>query len=114
MLWIAHADAASLPDDVLELRRHGLTIEFCDDLKSFRKIVPALASRPDAFIAIADDVYYEPDWLERLVAAFDPENPTVVCNRAHRIRHDDGAGCCPTTPGRRTSGTNARPPLAAT
>lgn len=92
ILWIAHDDMRALPKDVAELADHGLQIELCDDLRSFKKIIPALRRFPGAYIATADDdVYYPADWLRTLISGL--EKPNVVpCHRAHRIRFDaDGA-----------------------
>ena len=94
VLWIAHADIASLPKDVTDLQAAGLEIRTTDDTKSYKKIVPALDAFPDAFICTADDnVYYWPTWLEQLVNGLLLEPPTtmkrvVVCHRAHRITLD--------------------------
>jgi hypothetical protein len=79
VLWIAKGDMEALPENVLALQAHGLTIRTCDDLRSFKKIIPALLEFPEAAIVIADDdVYYAPDWLETLVGATDPTSKTVV------------------------------------
>lgn len=66
ILWIAHEDYQSLP---LSVRRvHKIDIRKCPNLRSLKKIVPALEAYPDAFIATADDdLYYPTDWLERLI-----------------------------------------------
>src|SRR5579864_6248399 len=58
ILWIAHADEARLPPEVLALRALGLEIRSTEDLRSFKKIVPALRDFPDAFIVTADDDVY--------------------------------------------------------
>lgn len=85
ILWLAHGDDAALPPDVLALRDQGLEIRLCDDLRSFKKIIPPLLVFPDDTIVTADDdVYYRADWLERLIAAR-REGATVVAHRAHRI-----------------------------
>jgi hypothetical protein len=96
ILWIAREDAGSLPEKVLDLRQFGLTIKFCDNLRSFKKIIPVLMENADAFILIADDdVYYEPDWVSRFAEAFDVTSPTIVCTRAHRLKYKDGGVLAP-------------------
>jgi len=87
ILWIADADKDLLPKDVLALRQKGLTVEYTEDLGSFKKIIPALRRFPHAFIATADDdVYYWPTWLEELVDAYAPEKREILCHRVNRIR----------------------------
>ncbi len=86
ILWVADVDYAALPKEVLDLQSHGLEISTCDDLGPYKKIVPALASDPDAFIVTADDdVYYGPKWLSALCESWDGNLKTIVCHRAHRI-----------------------------
>ena len=86
ILWIAHDDLGQLPAAVREMERHGLEIRPCDDLRSFKKLVPALEDFPDAFVATADDdVHYPRRWLEELVSG--SEDGVISCHRAHRMTH---------------------------
>ena len=88
VLWIAEADLARLPPEVGALEAHGLSIRGCEDVGSFKKILPALRAYPDAFVAIADDdSHYPDDWLESLVDGYDPAEPTIVAHRAHRLAY---------------------------
>lgn len=60
---------ANVPHSVLALRERGLEIEYCHDVRSFTKLVPALERYPDDIIVTADDdIFYPGDWLQRLVA----------------------------------------------
>jgi hypothetical protein len=86
ILWIAHEDVERLPSNVHDLRKRGLEIRLCDDLRSYKKLVPALEAFPDAFIATADDdVYYPCKWLEELTTGMLASPGVVTCHRAHRI-----------------------------
>ena len=68
LLWIAVDDIEHLPEAVRSLTSHGLQIKTCEDIRSYKKIIPALEAFPEATIVTADDdVYYKPDWLEGLV-----------------------------------------------
>jgi hypothetical protein len=93
-LWIAHADMPLLPKAVIDLRAAGLEIRATDDMRSYKKIIPALDAFPEAFICTADDdVYYWPTWLEELVKGHLAEGPKMVgrvvtCYRAHEIARD--------------------------
>jgi len=74
-----------LPREVLDLKANGLEIRSCKDLKSFKKIIPALEHFPSAYLVTADDdLYYEPTWLETLATGVIPHEPVIVCRRAHR------------------------------
>jgi hypothetical protein len=85
LLWIASGDIKLLPPEVLALDRNGLKIIECGDLRSYKKLVPALVQFPDSYLVTADDdLYYPADWLESLLADFADPND-LVCHRAHRI-----------------------------
>ncbi|RWR46613.1 glycosyltransferase family 2 protein [Sinirhodobacter ferrireducens] len=86
VLWIAHADLDRLPPEVRDLARFGLEIRGCDDILSFKKIIPTLEAFPDSIVVTADDdIYYWPSWFEELVAAH-ASGHAVVCHRAHLVR----------------------------
>jgi hypothetical protein len=90
VLWIAHQDEKKLPTGVRKLTSAGLHIMLCDDLKSFKKIIPALTLFPGADIVTADDdVYYWRDWLKELLEASNRHPGDVIAHRTHRIVLDD-------------------------
>lgn len=94
ILWIAHEDMASLPKSVTDLQAHGLEIRPCKNIRSYKKIIPALAAFPKAFIATADDdVYYSSHWLEKMVSLADSD--TIVCHRAHMVSFDEAGNLQP-------------------
>ncbi len=91
LLWIAHGDMAQLPKGVLALQQDGLTIRATEDLRSYKKIVPALAEFADAFLVTADDdVYYQKDWLRIFCEAYRAGDKTVLAQRAHRMVVESG------------------------
>ena len=79
----------NLPRDLLELQKFGLTIDWCENLRPYKKLIPALEKYPDKIIVTADDdIFYRPNWLKILYDAH-LENPDcVIAHRAHRIRLD--------------------------
>ena len=85
VLWLATGAENHPPPEISNLQSFGLEIRFCDDLRSFKKIIPSLEVFPDAYLVTADDdLYYESDWLRKLLDGFDPSHPAIVCRRAHR------------------------------
>ncbi len=89
ILWLAESDADALPSEARGLVGDGLEIRTCPDLRSYKKIVPALREFPDAFVVTADDdLYYPPDWLGKLVRGFVPQDKVIVCVRAHKPARD--------------------------
>ncbi|TPM02112.1 acyltransferase family protein [Mesorhizobium sp. B2-3-10] len=94
ILWVTAEDAGQLPASVTDLKSHGLEIRFCRDIRSYKKIVPALLAFPTAYIVTADDdVYYSAKWLEELVEHADER--TVVFHRGHAVAFDDGGQIAP-------------------
>lgn len=86
ILWIARQDKNALTPAILDLQRSGLEISYCDDLRSYKKVIPTLRNNPDSFIVTADDdLYYWPTWLEELVSGYQMGANDVICHRAHRI-----------------------------
>ena len=85
ILWLAEGDYSSLPRSVSALSKHGLEIRRCDDLRSYKKLVPTLELFPLSFIVTADDdLYYESNWFHTIVDGYDPSRPSIVCRRAHQ------------------------------
>ncbi len=93
VLWVTPEDLPDLPAEVLALRGSGLEIATVRNLRSYKKLVPALRSFPDCTIVTADDdAYYDPDWLTRLVATAKASPGAVVGLRCHMARMDKD-GC---------------------
>lgn len=86
ILWVAHEDKNALTPAILDLQKTGLEIAYCDNLRSYKKIIPTLQLYPDSFIATADDdLYYWPTWLAEMVQSYQGNAKEVLCHRAHQI-----------------------------
>jgi hypothetical protein len=89
ILWLAKGDQDQLPREVHALEQHGLEIRLCDNLLSYKKLIPAWRAYPDSFLVTADDdVYYPREWLATLLAGIEPQERAVVGARAHLARFD--------------------------
>lgn len=91
ILWVTPEDAKQLPNNIIALKSKGLEIrKYPDDLGPYKKIIPTLQIYPDAFIVTADDdIYYERNWLKKLVQTWTGNTKQIVCHRAHKITLDD-------------------------
>lgn len=88
ILWVTAEDYRLLPASVIDLRDEGLEIRFCRNIRSYKKIIPALLAFPNSYIVTADDdVYYSSMWLEELVEH--AGKGTIVCHRAHSVKFDE-------------------------
>ncbi|RUO27010.1 hypothetical protein CWE09_10050 [Aliidiomarina minuta] len=87
-LWLFEGDKDQLPQNVLDLQQSGLSIRWVDeDIRSYKKLIPALQQFPDAFHVTADDdIYYRPDWLKSLVEGYTGDNKQILALRAHFVR----------------------------
>jgi len=89
LLWLSHDDCKRIPWALKRQQERGLEIMECDDIKSYKKIIPALSQFPeDVLITIDDDVLYEYDIIEHLFAAYIEHPQYIHCARAHRITLD--------------------------
>lgn len=72
ILWLAEAQfpngLADLPESLLRLRSRGLTIRFCDDLRSHKKYYFTLQEYPNDLVILADDdMFYPRDTIRKLM-----------------------------------------------
>ena len=94
ILWLAKSDYSSLdsvPFCIKKYMEDGLEIRFCDDIKSYKKIIYTAREFSDYRIVTADDDFFYPStWLEELNDAQKEAPNTIVCHRAHQIYEKDG------------------------
>ncbi|WP_297296342.1 glycosyltransferase [uncultured Brachyspira sp.] len=94
ILWLGQEEFPNLEDDipshVLSMTKFGIEIEFCKNIRQYKKLIYALEKYPDDVIVTADDdAYYEYNWLEKLYNAY-LENPNYIhCHRAHKMQFDE-------------------------
>lgn len=97
LLWLAEEQFPNkeeeLPDDLLKLRNNGLTIKWCHDIRSYKKLIPALKEYPnDYIITVDDDIYYPENWLEDIWNQHNLNPNTIIASRARKIKlRDDGS-----------------------
>ena len=85
ILWLAESQFPKkeneLPQNLLKLKDFGLEIKWCEDLRSYKKLVPSLREYPNDIIVTADDdLYYQEDWLESLYNEY-LKNPKNIYTR---------------------------------
>lgn len=89
ILWIAPRDIEHLPRGVLDLQRCGLSIRITEDIRSYKKIIPALKACPEAFIlTLDDDQIYPRDVIEPLVTNYRSPKE-ILCRRANQMRFNE-------------------------
>lgn len=93
VLWLANEQfpegEQSLPQDLLALKEFGLTIKWCKDIRSYKKLIPALKEYPnDIIITFDDDYYYDNNVVEMLYNSYLKHPKCISTNRASRLKLD--------------------------
>ena len=78
----------NLPWQLKRLHEVGIDIRFCKDIRSYKKLIPALVDFPNnAILTLDDDMYYHRSYMEWMTSAYDPSDKKTVIGQW---------GCIPT------------------
>ena len=93
VLWLADTQfpgkERELPDELLAMKPLGLEIRWCEDIKSFKKLIPSLREWPDALIVTADDdLCYPHHWLSSIYRAWQTHPQDILTSGIHPIAFD--------------------------
>ncbi|MBQ9025051.1 MAG: glycosyltransferase [Methanobrevibacter sp.] len=91
LLWLAIEEFPNrendLPSSLLNLKCNGLEIKWCENLKSFKKLIPSLKEFPNDIVVTADDdVFYPHNWLESLYNEHLVNSDSIICTRSRKIK----------------------------
>ena len=92
LLWLSKDEFRGkiLPRTLQFQQKRGLEICFCEDIRSYKKILPTMKQFRDAcVVTIDDDLMYEFDLLESLLRAHIDDPESVCACRMHRITMDE-------------------------
>lgn len=94
ILWLAHENFPNgekdIPDKVLNLKKNGLVIKWCNDTRSYKKLIPALSEfSKDIIITADDDVIYSTTWLEKLYSSYLKYPKDIHAHRITRFEFND-------------------------
>ncbi len=70
VLWLAKEQFqnTNLPENLTRLQDYGLSIKWCEDTRSYKKLIPTLKEYPDdIIITVDDDYYYDKDLIKTLL-----------------------------------------------
>jgi hypothetical protein len=93
ILWVSYEDHAKIPVSTTNLSKRFRTFEIrkCEDIKSYKKLIPTLEYFPNSYIVTADDdVYYPRYWLSSLITPL-PCTQKIVAHRAHKPKFFNGS-----------------------
>lgn len=91
VLWLAENQFPNkekdIPLDVLKLLENGLMIEWCDDLKSYKKLIPSLKKYSNEIIVTADDdLFYPKNWLKILYLEYKNHPDCIISQRVRKVK----------------------------
>lgn len=97
VLWLDNSfKKTRLPRALLNQQKRGLEIDYCSDIRSYKKLVPSLCKYPnDAIITVDDDLLYEYDLLERLITSYLNQPQYIHAARVHKIKLNSTGRPCP-------------------
>ena len=95
ILWLAEEQFVNkekdLPANLLELQQFGLSIKWCKDIRSYKKLIPALTEFPeDIIITTDDDIYYDRNMVELLYKAYTKSPQYIHCHRCTKMFYKQG------------------------
>ena len=88
ILWLAKEQFPDkkLPENLTRLQQFGLTIKWCNDIRSYKKLIPTLKEYPnDIIITVDDDYYYDTKLVEKLLEESKKYPDCIIGGRAMRI-----------------------------
>lgn len=95
ILWLANEQfpTKELPENLTRLQEFGLTIKWCDDIRSYKKLIPTLAEYPnDIIVTVDDDYYYDKDLIKTLLSEHKKYPNCIIGGRAMiLVRKADGS-----------------------
>lgn len=95
ILWLDNVNFSqeSLPSKLKMMRdKYGVEVRFCEDIRSYKKLIPTLRLCPDdILVTVDDDLIYKPDMLQKLYHAHLETPDCVLCTLAHQPIFERGA-----------------------
>jgi hypothetical protein len=90
ILWLDYSfEKKELPYTLTILKKRGLEINYCEDILSYKKIIPTLKTYPnDVIITFDDDILYDFDVIERLMISYLNTPNFIHCLRHHKMKFD--------------------------
>lgn len=90
ILWLDKNEFSidSIPRTLKNQMKRGLEIKFCENYKSYKKIIPSLKlglNLDSNIITVDDDIIYPHDFIENLIIEKNKYPNTIIGYRCHKI-----------------------------
>lgn len=87
---------SNLPNSLKRLLKYNIEIKYCDDIKSYKKLIPTLKEFPnDIIITVDDDVVYKRRIIEKLYCSYLNAPNRIHCTVAHKPILDNSGEVLP-------------------
>ncbi len=96
VLWLARDEwnENTIPQKLRDLKEKGLEIRFCENIRSYKKLIPTLLTYSNyTVITVDDDVIYSKDTINRLLEEHQLYPADIICLHAARIKVENGIPC---------------------
>ncbi len=93
ILWLAKDEFADieLPEKLRRQTERGMSIRYCDNLRSYKKFYYTAVENPNAYIVtVDDDMIYAENLLANMVKAYRKSPRCIICTRSHMVRRVSG------------------------
>ncbi len=90
ILWLSeeefHDKEEDLPNDLLKLKKYGLSISWYKNIKSYKKLIPTLEAYPNSIIiTVDDDLYFSKNLVKRLYCCYLEQPQVIQCHRVTKF-----------------------------
>jgi hypothetical protein len=94
ILFLDHDNwnSTNIPALLQKLQKSGLEIMFCEDIRPYKKLIPAMRLFPEnTIITVDDDVYYNENTIAELLYSYEKsDKKTVICHWAFIAEQRNG------------------------
>lgn len=90
VLWLAETQFPGrendLPEALRALESDLFSIEWCEDLRSYKKLIPAIENYPDSLlITVDDDFIFSSNLVAKLLDGYERHPDCVICSRVTKF-----------------------------
>lgn len=88
ILWLDsdNWNEKKIPIRLKKLKKYGLSIRYCKNIRSYKKLIPALEAYPnDIIITCDDDLFYRKDMIKQLIDEYRKDTTCIYAHRAHKV-----------------------------
>ncbi len=86
IVYLAYNDKNLVSDELINFFNEIIEFHYCEDLKSYKKLIPAKHEFPEYVIVTADDdIYYPKYWLSELLKAHSYNDKAIICHQCIKI-----------------------------